>query len=103
MAFTIHLLVAIVSLLLAFALWHRAMPPLIANRGRLRAMATWAQGMALSIFGGLFLSAALADVPLSPMMVLGQLCLIGSGCAQLHRSGQLGPQRWTTCPKVIPK
>lgn len=109
MAFMIQLLVAITSLLLAFALWHRAMPPVIAMRGRLRAMATWALGMALSIYGGLFLTAALSDAPLHPMMLLGQLCLIGSGCVHLHRTTELGPQRWTahSCrpksAKVIPK
>lgn len=99
MAFLFQLIVALVSLLLAFALWHRGMPPVIARRGRMQGMATWAEGMALAIFGGLFLTAALADRPPAPMHVLGQLCLIASGLAHLRYTVQLGAQRWT-CRKI---
>ena len=98
MSFLIQLLVAIASLLLAFVLWNRAMPRVIAAHGRMRAMATWAQGMALSVYGGLFLSSALADAPMSTMMLIGQLCLIASGGAHLHRTTELGSQSWTSSP-----
>jgi len=101
----IQLLVATASLLLAFALWYRAMPRVIAARGRMRAMATWAQGMALSVYGGMFLSAALADVAVPTMMLIGQLCLIASGCTHLHRTTELSSQSWTNtpCPKAMHK
>lgn len=97
--FYVQMLVALVSMALAFALWHRGMPPVIAARGRLQAMATWAEGMALAIFGGVFLTNSLADQPIAPLPLFGQLCLIVSAAVHLIRAINLGPQRWVT-PKV---
>lgn len=94
--FYVQMLVAVLSMALGFALWHRGMPPVIAARGRLQAMATWAEGMALAVFGGVFLTNAMADQPISALPLFGQLCLIASAAAHLIRATNLGPQRWAT-------
>lgn len=102
LAFYVQMLVAVVSMALGFAMWHRGMPPVIAMRGRLQAMATWAEGMALALFGSMFLARALADNPVSFLPLCGQLCLIFAAAGHLRRTLELGQQRWVTgrdCPK----
>lgn len=97
MIFAMQFLIASLSFMLAFALWYRAIPPVIAMRGRWHALAVWAQGMALAIFGSAFLGLALADDSGGPLLITAQLCLMASAAAQLRRARGMGTQRWS-CP-----
>lgn len=89
------LILAMLDFVCAFMVFHKAIPTIRFNRGRIKAFETWSLGMVLAIFGGGNLVNWMNNgQPIHWLHVNAQYLLIVYTLMRLHRIFALGIRPW---------